>query len=143
MTCRFKSRARLEAENVVLRQQLNVLIRKLPKRLWLTKFGPAAVSLDVPALSFPPYCYPNCQARHRDPLAPSRLSSVLAPEISPRRGPATNPPRNSRPDPTDEHGQPTMGRCVQRRLARSVGDRPTKAKSQQPCSLDGREEGKQ
>ena len=33
---RFKSRARLEAENLVLRQQLNVLIRKLPKRLRLT-----------------------------------------------------------------------------------------------------------
>jgi len=29
---RFKSRARLEAENLVLPQQLNVLIRKLPKR---------------------------------------------------------------------------------------------------------------
>jgi hypothetical protein len=33
---RLKSRARLEAENLVLRQQLNVLIRKLPKRLRLT-----------------------------------------------------------------------------------------------------------
>jgi len=32
----LKSRARLEAENLVLRQQLNVLIRKLPKRLELT-----------------------------------------------------------------------------------------------------------
>src|SRR5215813_10489788 len=36
LSCRFKSRARLEAENLVLRQQLNVLIRKLPKRLPLT-----------------------------------------------------------------------------------------------------------
>src|SRR5271166_6883492 len=32
---RFKSRARLEAENLVLRQQVNVLIRKLPKRVQL------------------------------------------------------------------------------------------------------------
>jgi len=32
---RFKSRARLEAENLVLRPQLNVLIRKLLKRLRL------------------------------------------------------------------------------------------------------------
>ncbi len=32
---RFKSRARLAAENLVLRQQLNVLIRKLPKRVQL------------------------------------------------------------------------------------------------------------
>ena len=36
LRARFKSRARLEAENLVLRQQLGVLIRKLPKRLRLT-----------------------------------------------------------------------------------------------------------
>ena len=36
LSLRFKSRARLEAENLVLRQQINVLIRKLPKRLLLT-----------------------------------------------------------------------------------------------------------
>jgi hypothetical protein len=33
---RIKSRARLEAENLVLRQQVNVLMRKLLKRLQLT-----------------------------------------------------------------------------------------------------------
>ena len=32
---RFKSRARFEAENLVLRQQVKVLIRKLPQRLHL------------------------------------------------------------------------------------------------------------
>jgi len=32
----FKSRARLEAENLVLRQQLNILLRSLPKRVRLT-----------------------------------------------------------------------------------------------------------
>jgi len=36
LSLRLKSRARLEAENLVLRQQVNVLIRKLPKRLRLT-----------------------------------------------------------------------------------------------------------
>jgi hypothetical protein len=35
LSLRFKSRTRLEAENLVLRQQVNVLIRKLPKRLQL------------------------------------------------------------------------------------------------------------
>jgi hypothetical protein len=35
LSLRFKSRARLEAENLLLRQQLNVLMRKLPKRLRL------------------------------------------------------------------------------------------------------------
>ncbi len=33
---RFKSRARLEPENLVLRQQINILIRKLPKGVRLT-----------------------------------------------------------------------------------------------------------
>jgi hypothetical protein len=32
LSLRFKSRARLEAENLVLRQQLNVVMRKLPKQ---------------------------------------------------------------------------------------------------------------
>ena len=36
LSLQFKSRARLEAENLALRQQLNVLMRKLPKRLRLT-----------------------------------------------------------------------------------------------------------
>ena len=36
LRARFKSRARLEAENLVLRQQLGVLIRRLPKRVRLT-----------------------------------------------------------------------------------------------------------
>jgi hypothetical protein len=32
---RFKRRARLEAENLLLRQQLIVLRRKSPRRVWL------------------------------------------------------------------------------------------------------------
>ncbi len=35
VSLRIKSRAWLEAENLVLGQQLNVLMRKLPKRLRL------------------------------------------------------------------------------------------------------------
>ena len=34
----FKSRARLETEILVLRQQINVLWRKAPKRVFLTNF---------------------------------------------------------------------------------------------------------
>jgi hypothetical protein len=41
------------------------------------EFGPPAVSLVVPTLSFHSKRGPDCQARERDPLAPSRLSSVL------------------------------------------------------------------
>ena len=36
LSLRFKSCAPIEAENLVLRQQVNVLIRKLPRRLRLT-----------------------------------------------------------------------------------------------------------
>jgi len=32
----FKSRAKLEAENLILRQQINILVRRLPKRVRLT-----------------------------------------------------------------------------------------------------------
>jgi hypothetical protein len=32
LASRFKSRARLEAENLILRQQVNVLCRQIPKR---------------------------------------------------------------------------------------------------------------
>ena len=45
LSLRFKSRARLEAENLVLRQQVNVLIRKLPKRLQLTNSDRAVLRL--------------------------------------------------------------------------------------------------
>src|SRR5215469_10805978 len=121
LSCRFKSRARLEAENLVLRQQLIVLIRELPKRLPLTNLD--RLLLVWLYRLFPPYCYPNCQARDRDPLAPSRLSSVLALEISPRRRPATNPPQNSRPDPTDEHGQPSLGCAADSRRTAHARDR--------------------
>ena len=48
LSLRLKSRARLEAENLVLRQQLNVLIRKLPKRLRLTNSDRLLVGLAVP-----------------------------------------------------------------------------------------------
>ncbi len=55
LSLRFKSRARLEAENLVLRQQLNILIRKLPKRMrlansdrlllvWLYRLFPSILS---------------------------------------------------------------------------------------------------
>jgi len=37
----------LEAENLVLRQQINVLIRKLPKQARLTNFGATRVGLAV------------------------------------------------------------------------------------------------
>ena len=90
LSLRLKSRARLEAENLVLRQQLNVLIRKLPKRLRLTKSDRLLLVWLYRLFPSHPERDPDCQARDRDPLAPSRLSSLLALEISPGRRPATD-----------------------------------------------------
>ena len=55
----FRSRARLEAENLILRQQINVLRRRMPKRLdlnntdrflfvWLYRWFPSVLgAVDV------------------------------------------------------------------------------------------------
>ena len=87
LSLRLKSRARLEAENLVLRQQLNVLISKLPKRFAADQFGPPAVGLAVPF--FPSILSVIRIVRPDDSLAPSRLSSPLTLKISPGRRPAT------------------------------------------------------
>jgi hypothetical protein len=138
----FARRARLEAENLILRQQLIVLCRRRPKRVrllnidrllmvWLYRLYPSL--LDASS-SF---------SRDSHPLAPTRIPRLLALEVPPHRRPSTDSFKGSGADPAGEPREPSVGRCVQRRLARSVGGNPTKAKSQQPCSLDGREEGNQ
>ena len=80
-----------EAENLVLRQQLNVLMRKLPRRL-LLRNSDRLLGLAVMALSFDFERHPDRQARNRNSLAPSRVSSLLALEISFQRRPATDRP---------------------------------------------------
>jgi hypothetical protein len=81
LASRFKARATLEAENLVLRQQVNVLRRRTPKRpllnntdrvlfVWLYRWFPSV--LEVVA---------NCQAGDHHSLAPCRVSGVLAPAI--------------------------------------------------------------
>ena len=89
----FRSRAALEAEIAVLRQQLNVLRRACPKKLPFN-------SIDRLILGGACRC---------DPLASCRISIVLALEIevSPR---STNRAlRNSSTDPRDEQRQPVVG----------------------------------
>jgi hypothetical protein len=66
---RFRSRAKLKAENLVLRQQLNVLIRRLPKRLRLTN-SDRRLLVWLPAFSFDVERNKDRQTRNRDPLAP-------------------------------------------------------------------------
>jgi len=81
----FRSRRALEAENLVLRQQINVLRRTVPKRLLIS-------SIDIRRpFSAVPRCSGRAgdrQAGHRDPLAPGRVQSLLALEIENPRGAA-------------------------------------------------------
>jgi hypothetical protein len=77
---RFKSRRRLEIENLYLRHQLNIATRKAPKRLrlrgadrafmvWITRLWPNLLSLSR-------------VVRHGPALASSRVSRILALEVS-------------------------------------------------------------
>jgi hypothetical protein len=77
---RLKSRARLEAENLVLRQQVIVLSRKSRSRVRLR-------NIDRLIFVWLYRCFPSILnaitvARDRDPVASARLSRLLAPEIS-------------------------------------------------------------
>src|SRR5713226_161763 len=69
----------------VLRQQINVLRRTVPKRLLIS-------SIDIRRpFSAVPRCSGRAgdrQAGHRDPLAPGRVQSLLALEIENPRGAA-------------------------------------------------------
>src|SRR5258708_9776953 len=78
LASRFKARATLEAENLVLRQQVNVLCRRTPKRphlnntdrflfVWLYRWFPSV--LEVVAIVRP-------ETHHS--LAPCWVSGVLA-----------------------------------------------------------------
>ena len=87
---RFTRRARLEAENLILRQQLVVLRRKSPKRVrlwnidrlvmvWLYRLYPSLLDAII-----------IVQPGDRDPLAPKRFPHLLALEVPPGRRPSTD-----------------------------------------------------
>ena len=90
----FRPRAALEAENLVLRHQLNVLRRKAPKRValssidrlllvWLYRLAPGVLD----AL--------NRKAGDAAALAPCRLPRLLALEIPTVRWPTADTGRHS------------------------------------------------
>jgi hypothetical protein len=84
---RFARRARLQAENLLLRQQLVVLRRKSPKRvrLWnIDRLLLVSLYRLYPSLFGRDH---HCPAGDRDPLAPMRFPRLLALEVPPRRRP--------------------------------------------------------
>ena len=96
----FKSKSRLEAENVALRHQLIVLRRKVQGRVQLTNndrwFFIQMVSVD-------PAGPHDHQSRDARALASGRLSLLLALEVALTGRAAADRDRPPRVDPADEH----------------------------------------
>src|SRR2546421_12311719 len=74
----FMSRAKLEAEILVLRQQINVLRRRASKRPHLNNTDRFSVCLALSLVSLRAWRDCDCQAADDRSLAPCRLSGVLA-----------------------------------------------------------------
>src|SRR5260370_26587188 len=109
---RFTRRARVEAENLILRQQLVVLRRRSPKRVslwnvdrllfvWSYRLYPSLLDAIV-------IVQPETVIRwHR-----RGFPRLLALEVPPRRRPSTDCCRDSGADPADEPREPTVGRTT-------------------------------
>src|SRR5437870_2636162 len=78
-------RARLEAENLLLRQQLIILRRKSPTRVRLWEHRSLAVGMAVSAVPVAPGRDHHRPAGDRASLAPTWFPRLLALEIPPRR----------------------------------------------------------
>src|ERR1700730_3791443 len=108
----FRTRARLEAEIIVLRHQLNVLRRRVPSKpkltiadrllfVWLYRLFPSVLERRH-----------NCPAGHHHPMAPGWLPPVLALEITISRRSAEGSVGDPLPDSRHEFSQPTMPRSA-------------------------------
>ena len=87
---RLTRRARLETENLILRQQLVILRRKFPRRVETVEHRSLA---DGVALSTVPVASGRDHHRtagDRDPLAPTRVPRLLALEVPPCRRPSAD-----------------------------------------------------
>ena len=80
----FKSRRRLEAENLFLRHHLIIALRRGPPRLRLRGSDQASLVGNDPALAVPTRCRPDGSTG--DKVAPRELQGVLALEIGKEGG---------------------------------------------------------
>src|SRR3981189_3110098 len=78
----FKTRARLEAEIILLRHQVNVLRRRLPPKPKLTVARAFAFRLALSAVSVGVSRDSHCPAGDDHPVASDRLPTVLALEVA-------------------------------------------------------------
>ena len=78
----FKSRRRLEAENLFLRHQLSIALRRVPPRLRLRGSDRALLArMDDPPLAVPARCGQGSSARDDPSVASLGVHSLLALEI--------------------------------------------------------------
>ena len=77
----FKSRRRVEAENLFLRHQLNIALRQAPPRLRLRGSDRALLVWMTRALAEPDRCGPGRSAGDDSSVASRGLESFLALEI--------------------------------------------------------------
>jgi len=77
----FKSRRRLEAENLFLRHQLNMALRRAPPRLRLHGSDPGVVGMDHADLAQSARFGPGGEAGDDPSVASLRVQSFLALEI--------------------------------------------------------------
>src|SRR5208283_5948916 len=121
--CRVKSRARLEAENLVLRQQVIVLSRKSRSRVWPKNID-RLIFVWLYRL-FPSILNAITVVKPETVIGwqSARLSRLLALEIAPPRWPANDQPRDPRSHSTDEQGKPTVGSVADTQRTADARDR--------------------
>ena len=119
----FKTQARLEAEIVLLRHQLNVLRRRIPSKPQLAVVDRLLLRMALSTISVGVERRNYCPARDDHPVASGRLSPVLALGVTLARRSAQGPTRDPASNPRDESGQPTLGRAADPRRTVEARDR--------------------
>src|ERR1700761_2280054 len=102
----FRSRVSLEAEILILRHQLNIQRRHLPKRL---AFSAIDRLIFVGLYRLVPNAIKALTIVKPDTVAPRRFQIVLALEIASPLRSTDRTVGNSPADPRDEHRQPVVG----------------------------------
>jgi len=105
----LKAKARLEAEIIVLRHQLNILHRRVSPEAEVCSKRPTALRLALSAVSVGVERGQNYPTGHRRPVASVGFSTVLALEVALSGRSADDTPGNPQPDPRDEPGQSAVG----------------------------------
>src|SRR6266550_3262407 len=129
----FRSRAELEAEILVLRQQINVMQRASPRRAPFSLFD--RLILGCVCRLFPKVYDALAIVRPDTVIRWHRagFQIVLALEIGATLRPTDCAVRNSPADPRDEHRQPVVGSCVKKTRARHAVQEMKEDPSEPSC----------